>query len=263
MIPGTVRRLKDEHYFVYGLVPSKSPILDSDVEGIGVNLKTNEVVTISPYSVEVAFPFSSHLNYTEIENLGHHLTVWSKLRKRVLAISGKARSGKDTTAKEVAKHFNSCIITPLADPIYKIERIVYGTKQGKNRKGLILIGQGLRGKDPHIWIKVWLRNAIEELTYYPHTSFIVNDVRQPNEFKFFDSIEALTVKVVADEEKRLEKIRSLDGEQNLTDELLNDETESHIDKFKTDIVIENNYDDSFFNDIEKVVGLLRRDKEMM
>lgn len=238
---------------VFGLA-ERDTFLGQALDGIGVNLNTGDVDVVGEYADKVYY--FSELNEVQLLNFSTYYPVLVKILKSpILSISGKARSGKDTLATRVSGtlHYN---ITALGDPIKKIHKIVYGNSDKKDREGLIIIGQGMREKDPHIWIKIWLRSVIKMLLNGDERGLIITDVRQPNEFSFFKSVGALTVRIDSNEEKRKEIIAKIDGEEALKDELLNDETESHVATFKTDLLIYNEYDSSFNDEIMRVVDEL-------
>ncbi|MGG1263879.1 hypothetical protein [Brevibacillus laterosporus] len=221
---------------------------------VGVNLETGIVDEIkNNYPIIVKFE-----DLTDIQQaiLADFIPIRKKLVSRVIVISAKARSGKDYIAELLQRKFN-IVLYALADPIREIDRIISGEVKGKNRKSLIMIGQGLRKVDPNIWIKVWLRRAISEILKGRGTKIVCQDVRQPNEFSFFKSLGAFSVKIEADSETRLEIIRQLDGESALDEELLKDETESYVGGFETDVVVNNDYTNDFNIEVDiKVINKL-------
>lgn len=228
---------------------------------IGLDLNSSKVVDVKgshPYETDM-----TKLNDLQLVNLATSIRKKLKL-KNIFTISGKARTGKDTVAlilkSLLSKTKFDTRIKSLGEPIKEINQIINGTSPHKNRKSLVSIGQGFRERDPNIWIKVWLRRALEEIVYLTQDYlFIVPDVRQPNEFEFFKSLGATTFKVQSPEEDRLKKITELDGQQDAEDEsLLNDETESYVEGFITDYILFNNYDDQLRKDVEyifnKIIG---------
>lgn len=244
--------------YVFGLseVPLKiGSYSTTEYYHVGINLDTGKVDDINQND-----PLTVQLNdLTEKQQLilAGAIKQRLSLQRNVLAISAKARSGKDYVSDYVRSTFNKKLIDikALADPIRYVRNLLFGEPPAgvKDRAPLIMIGQALRGQDPNIWNKVWLRNAIEDLNRTENRAFICQDVRQPSEFSFFKSLGALTVKVEADEEKRLNKIREVDGEAALDAKLLNDETESHVGGFNADITVTNNYDEQFIKDVDFMV----------
>lgn len=242
----------DKVLYVFGTakVPWRIPDLVDDYF-IGVNLDTGEIEDGLTYSASI-IPFDRLTQKQQI-NLSRFIPVYHKLKGNIVSISAKARSGKDELAKVLLQTYHARRVA-FGDPIKQITDTIYGTNEKKDREKYILIGQGLRAKDPNIWIKTWLRRVIN---YVPaslrNTLYVVPDVRQPNEFSFLSSLNALTIKIEANEEMRLEKIRELDGEKGLDESLLKDETETALETFVTDVIITNNYDNKFYEDIRTLV----------
>jgi hypothetical protein len=223
---------------------------------IGVNLNTKEIDEIVDFYSVLGL---HELSVNEQNTLVRYLPILHKLKQNVMTVSAKARSGKDYLAEYVIENMQGNIHKlALGDAIRDVRDALYGRPGGKDRERLIMIGQGLRKVDPNIWIKAWLRHAINLLRHSNERKLICPDVRQPNEFSFFNSMGALTVKIAADEEKRLNVIREIDGEAALDPKQLNDETESYVDGFAADITIENDYTAAYDLEIAtKVLKALR------
>lgn len=227
--------------------------------GIGVDLETGKIASINPFSYELTK--FSELNYTQLMNFSHYRDIYNRMSNGgIVTISGKARSGKDTLANLIVKEVRNFRSTALANPIRDIHKVLYGKSDKKDRAGLIMIGQGLRKAEPYVWITTWLRLAIESFAYDEDVRLVVTDVRQPNEFKFFSSLGALTVLIKADEQKRREMLTKMDGETALDDKLLNDETESHVSTFDAGMTIFNNYDESYEDEMVTVLDRLENDE---
>ncbi|QNR70391.1 hypothetical protein IAQ67_28980 (plasmid) [Paenibacillus peoriae] len=236
--------------YVFGKAVSPYEDLWEDHSYIGINLDTGRVDDIrNNYPKLVRF---EDLTDEQQLVLSQHIPIRHAFSTGIMTISALARSGKDMLADSVCRK-TFADRRSLADPIREIASITLGEVEGKNRESLILIGQGLRREDPNIWIKVWLRREIEATKEHGTFCTVVPDVRQPNEFTFFKSLGALTVKIETDEKKRLDKIREVDGETALNEKLLNDETESHVEGFETDLTIFNDYDEHFIEDIDNSV----------
>lgn len=230
-------------------------VLGKENDGIGIDLITGKVSQVHKYANVVLS--IDNLSDEEIINLGFYKEILVKLQKsRIVSISGKARSGKDYLAGLLVRSNMKYTRTALGDPIKDIYKTLYGSTNKKDRTALIMIGQGLRKEDPHIWIKTWLRLAVESLKYDDSSRLVVTDVRQPNEFSFFKTLGALTVRVVANEQERRNLIEKKDGKGALSDKLLNDETESHSGSFDVDIEVKNNYDNTFYKEVSQVMNLI-------
>ena len=253
--PGKIYHENGKSVLVFGVAKRPTEV-GTFYDGIGIDLETGKVEQVYEFSHEV-YKFSE-LNPTQLENFSHFYSIYRRMsNKGVIAISGKARSGKDTLADKIIESGYNVRKAALGDPIKDIYRTLYGEMVWKDRLKLILIGQGLREKDPHIWVKVWLRKAVDCFAYHENVRIVVPDVRQPNEFSFFQSLGAQTVLIKADEEKRREILRKVDGEKALDEKLLNDETELHVDTFDADFIIFNNYDEKYEEEMIEVIERLQ------
>lgn len=104
---------------------------------------------------------------------------------KLVLISGKAESGKDTVAKIIENKVNNkfAIITPhIADKVKSIAKEDFGWDGIKDEKGralLQLIGDGGRQYNPNIWINHFLEflNNLKE----SNTLVLIPDVRYKNE----------------------------------------------------------------------------------
>lgn len=102
---------------------------------------------------------------------------------RIIAISGKAESGKDTIANFISKNYGGKIVH-FADEVKHIATVTFGWDGKKDEKGrnlLQLIGDGARQYNKDIWVDKLL-NKIEN-SYYKHYDYLViPDLRYENEF---------------------------------------------------------------------------------
>ncbi|MCP8973204.1 hypothetical protein NMK43_08860 [Bacillus licheniformis] len=237
---------------VFGIAEHKG-FLGKESAGIGINLDTGEVDDIVGFAYELRD--FDRLSKTQILNFCRYYPISEAIRNsHLVAITGKSRSGKDTLATRIVGRCHY-IQTTLGEPVQRIRNVLYGNSDKKDRKGLILIGQGMREKDPHVWTKVWLRQAIKRFAHNPNTKLVISDVRQPSEFTFLKSMGAFTVRIDANEEKRRKMIAKVDGEEALDEKLLNNETELHI--FDTDLIIFNEYDETYHDEMDRVIESLK------
>lgn len=99
-----------------------------------------------------------------------------------IAISGKARSGKDTIAKMIQEKYPEYTIIHFSDKLYELmwnDQQELGFPITKDRNYLQFIGtEWARAKDPNIWIKC-LMKKVNELK----DNIIVADVRFKNELE--------------------------------------------------------------------------------
>jgi hypothetical protein len=256
---GKLIKKNDKVIYVFGVAEVPGYVGYMEESHIGINLDTGKVDEIkNNYADTVYF---TDLTDSQQLVLAEAIPLRQHLAKKALTVSAAARSGKDTLAEMVTSKFAGVSVIAMADPIRAIDRVISGVVEGKNRESLIMIGQGLRKEDANIWLKVWLRNAIEIVRDdWEHkksaSKFICQDVRQPNEKTFFQSLGALSIKIVADEEKRVAKIIELDGNADM--KLMKDETESHVGGFTSDIEVNNDYTPMFASEVEdKVITALK------
>lgn len=252
---GSIFQSGDRTILVFGVSEYTDSFTESKKQsGIGINLETGQVDSVNQY----AYPVRSFddLSETQLETFSHYYPILRAMLKTstsMVTISGKARSGKDTLADEIVNS-RSYKKLPLATPIKQIHSIIYGQLDIKDRSGLILIGETMCEKDPHTWIKIWLREAIKHFTKGDKKKFVISDVRKPSEFTFFKSMGAFSVRIIADEEERRKIIARKDGKEALKH--LDDKTESYVDSFDTDMVLYNGYDQKYFEDIGMVLKRL-------
>jgi hypothetical protein len=247
-----LRNSKGEHLLVFSKVEPNEERFEFYPSYIGYNLTTERVDEFKPIS-HVLGACLSDLSASEQSVLCRVLPARVALSQGTVAITAKARSGKDHTANIIKSNFPKSIIRALAEPIREVAHSISGEVKGKNREMLIMVGQGLREKDPNIWIKVWLRRNIEAFLVRGKNKFICQDLRQPNEFDFYKNLGATIVGIQTDEDKRLDKIAELDGKANLNATLLKDETERNAGSYDVDYVLVNNYDEQFDTDIKEFI----------
>ncbi|MCZ4246940.1 hypothetical protein O2313_05260 [Bacillus amyloliquefaciens] len=254
---GSVFQSGEKVVLVFGVSESVDFIGGTTQSGIGINLQTGQVDSVNQY----AYPVKSFndLSETQLEGFSHCYPILrSMLKASIITISGKARSGKDLLADEIVNS-EGYMKLPLAHPVKKVHEIIYGPCDIKDRSGLILIGETMCEKDPHTWIKVWLREAIDRFIKGNNKmKFVISDVRKPNEFTFFKSMGALTIRIESDEEERKKVIVKNDGKEAL--KYLEDKTESYVDSFDTDLVLYNGYDQNYFSEIDMVLERLTNER---
>ena len=152
------------------------------------------------------------------------------MTKKIIVLSGKQFSGKDTFAKFLLEFMTDFKRIGLGDAI----KLEYGRQKGltfeeieKNksqyRADLIALGDWGRAQDPDYWLK----RIIEQ-----KDNVIVPDLRMPHELKVFKKHNAISIRVEAPR-----KNRALRGE--LVKE--NDPTETLLDEIVDwDYIIQNN-----------------------
>lgn len=154
---------------------------------------------------------------------------------KLILISGKARSGKDTVAEIIKQYVEargkSVCILHYADYLKSICRTIYGWDGKKDERGRSLlqnVGQEFRQIYPHFFVDA----VIDLYKVLRHTFdvIIVPDTRYPNEIKRWRKafIKPLTIRV-----ERYE-------ENGLTEEQKQHLSEVALDKYPFDKVFMNN-----------------------
>ncbi|HSA07156.1 MAG TPA: hypothetical protein P5556_08230 [Candidatus Gastranaerophilales bacterium] len=154
----------------------------------------------------------------------------NKKNKKIVIISGKQYSGKDTTANVLKTILSGFKLAPLADAI----KIEFGEEKNLTfneiernkplyRADLIVFGNKRRAEDNDYWIKKALKCD---------NNIIISDVRLQHEISAFEEYHAVKIRVEANREER-EKRGKLVKED--------DPTETDLDNYDNwDYIIENN-----------------------
>lgn len=151
-------------------------------------------------------------------------------KKKIVIISGKQFSGKDTVADVFGNILEDFKLAPLADAI----KIEFGEEKNLTfnevernkplyRTELIELGNRKRQKDKDYWINKVLSTA---------GNIIISDTRLQYELKTFNKLEAMTVRIESGREERAKRGRIVEEY---------DFTETDLDEERGwDYVIENN-----------------------
>ncbi|MFI3300639.1 MAG: hypothetical protein R3Y28_04375 [Candidatus Gastranaerophilales bacterium] len=154
------------------------------------------------------------------------------MANKIIIFSGKQYSGKDTVAKIMLEKMNDYKRCAMGDII----KLTYGAEKGltyeeieKNkpiyRQGLIDLGNWGRSQSPDYW----LQKIVEQ-----EGNIMVTDVRVQHEYEVFKSAGAISIRVEASRETRLNR-GELIGETDITEVGLD-----HITNW--DYTIDNNTD---------------------
>ncbi len=170
---------------------------------------------------------------------------------KIIIFSGKQYSGKDTAAKimlEELPEFKRCAIGDIIKFTYGEKKNLTYEEIEKNkhlyRQDLIDLGNSGRAIDADYWLKKIINLS---------GNIIVTDVRVLHEYEVFKNAGAITVRVEAPREIRMQR-GTLVGE--------NDVTETDLDNIKDwDFVIHNNSD---YETLKKQVkDVIRKIKEVI
>jgi hypothetical protein len=146
-----------------------------------------------------------------------------------IAISGKARSGKDTGARHFKQKYGGKI-RHFSDALYEI---LYATQDKcklenkKDPKFLQFVGQWARDQNPDVWVNLLINRLDLD------NNCFVADVRYPNELEALKKLGFITIRINRDN-------RDIDRDPT-------HESETALDNYMDwDIVIANNKSEEYF-----------------
>lgn len=112
----------------------------------------------------------------------------------ILAFGHKARQGKSWSCNYLARHLpGRSVVLGFADGLKSYARIAHGMGREKDAPLLQKLGEGMRGEDPEIWLRVWegsLGDAGGDIDWV-----LVPDLRYRNEATFLLARGAILTKV--------------------------------------------------------------------
>jgi dephospho-CoA kinase len=157
-----------------------------------------------------------------------------------IAFVGKAGAGKTTGAEFLVVAAGYSRVS-FAAPLKRVARIIWGPDAERDRGLLQWLGKVIRGRDPLAWANA-ARSEIEERRRTQLTGattpVVIDDLRFPNEWEMLRELGFVIVRIEADKEQRIRRLR---GNGKLQDEAqLNDVSETALDDFEADYTITNN-----------------------
>ncbi|NMF00021.1 hypothetical protein [Aneurinibacillus aneurinilyticus] len=165
-----------------------------------------------------------------------------------LALTGKARSGKDAIAEYLVANYGFKRFA-FGDGIREVCRQLYPEQfegGAKPRALLQGVGQSLRAFDEDVWVKRTIYDINTEIfsnatvmgdRVLSSARIVVSDLRQPNEEKTLRSEGFVIIRVTAPEDLRIQRMITA-GDAFNPDDLTHD-TESYVDSFEVDYEITN------------------------
>lgn len=155
-------------------------------------------------------------------------------------INGRAGAGKSEIEQRLIYHGYTPV--QLSSGIYEIARNYFNMKN-KDRELLQSIGQLLRQIDEDVWVKYVCREI--DLRKYIEQSekIVVSDVRQANEYDTFKDKGFIAIQVVADLDKRIERLEKRDGikiDDDYIKRIEENPAETGADGKEYDYIIDNN-----------------------
>lgn len=171
------------------------------------------------------------------------------MSKKIIVISGKQLSGKDTTANTLLECLPDFKRAALADAI-KMElaeqKGLTFNEIDRNkfmyRSELITLGNKRRAEDQDYWIKK---------VFEFEGNLLVSDMRMKHEYETFQTLGATTIRVESSRDERASR-------GVITEE--NDSTETQLDDIKDwDYVIENDCDyESYIQKVKQLAETLKK-----
>jgi dephospho-CoA kinase len=152
-----------------------------------------------------------------------------------IIILGKAGSGKTTLANFIVTHDPNSRFRKfaLADKVKEIQRDLFPHLTGKPRHVLQHIGMSMREIDPYVWIK-YLDKTILRYNAIP----VIDDIRLTNEYEHYTNKNYISIRVLCDDDIRIERMRYRDGDVDLA--TLYHHTETELDDIVCDYTVDNN-----------------------
>ena len=128
---------------------------------------------------------------------------------RNIALAGGMGAGKTTVAEYLAKQYGFAQVK-ISKPIYEIAELLWGPEAAKDRALLQDLGTKMREIDPDVWINHYVKSIKDAGV------FIVNDtMRFPNEYWALTRADFVTVRVLAPEAVRIDRLQKIGRIQDL------------------------------------------------
>jgi hypothetical protein len=127
-----------------------------------------------------------------------------------IAVSGEIRSGKDTFCNYIMKQIPNMQKLYFAEGIAEIIETYFPEvwySEGKPRKHFQEIGQFMRTLNPDVWVN-YTEQKYFLLKQAGFSNFIVTDLRQMNEYEWLKKNGFVVVKVEAEPEVRIERMKA-------------------------------------------------------
>jgi len=169
-----------------------------------------------------------------------------------IGLVGKAGTGKDTVAAYLVAVYGFRKFA-FADKLKEIDAELFGPTEGKNRKRLQEFGQFCRKINPNVWIE----QLDKKLRGY-NGNVVITDIRQWNELKYCQDNGFVIVKIICDDNIRFQRMK--DRGDIFKPKDLQHETETQLDKFPFDYIVDNNGD---FNSLTMQLDYILRDLEAL
>jgi len=180
------------------------------------------------------------------------MTSTQSSKIRLYGFSGKLGSGKNYLAENIFETVGEGPITlAFGDQLkmdlcarenYSYERIFH-TKDHQSRIALQKYGTEMREKyGPDIWI-TYLHNWIKMHVDRGNTTFIVSDVRYPNELAWFKTLGGIIIRIEAPQRNLDELMKETNGDPEKMKAIATHSSETALDNYQDqfDYIINNDY----------------------
>ena len=162
-----------------------------------------------------------------------------------VAFVGWAGSGKTIAAKYLAEKFDGDVVS-FADGIKYIDNYLFGSGK-KDRSRLQRIGEFFRTFDEAIWVN----RTLETIQLEVDANIFVDDLRRINEYDALIKEGFKVIRIIADENIRIERLITRDGFCDTS--LLYNETESGCSNLSLSEIENNGTLEEFYKKIDEWV----------
>lgn len=158
-----------------------------------------------------------------------------------IAITGKARAGKDEVARILSVEYGFTKFA-FGDALKRHYHAIFGDGEAKPREGYQWFGQAMRQRDPDVWVRACfgriadIVGQIEDGGYAPIFP-VITDCRQLNELARCRAEGYVIIRVYADDTTRLERMRAAGDQFDISD--LTHDTETQLDGVEADYTVYN------------------------
>lgn len=167
---------------------------------------------------------------------------------------GKAGSGKTTAANFLGRTYGYRV-EHFATSLKAAAQEIWGTEVHHDRAKLQYLGNAVRAEYPTAWIDSCIARV--DLSIEGLQRVTIDDCRFPNEVQPLKDRGFVFVRIIADEDIRVDRLQRIN--KFGTREQLSDITETSLDDFTPDYTITNEgLDVQFLTQVDNVVQKLRR-----
>src|SRR5699024_6422004 len=178
----------------------------------------------------------------------------AKSKGNLIALTGKLRSGKTTASTHISAIYGHSALSFGSYVNYYAGQI-FGTNTNKKpRKLLQDFGQAMRKIDENVWVRKLEGTKEMYERVFDKTRFVIDDLRQPNEYRWARENGFTIIRINSAEDVRIEQAKK-EGDEFTEKDLAHD-TERYVDEFEVDYEVNNNGD---YNDFIKQIDNIMED----